>query len=159
VLVQYARGTLRDKGSWHPTLLHKDSGWLVFFSGQSIFNVQAEGRRFSVSSSSTNPTLQVALQLRGYSTSVSCDNLFTYVVSTYQKRASAIPPLDLPLVSIGIFLDGMMIFSDSVQFGGSSTTTAPCLHFKPLDLHFRSLMFDFVCAHVDFLLWIPVNPP
>jgi hypothetical protein len=65
---------------------------------------QAEGRRFSVYSLSINPTLQVAILLGGYSTSASCDALFAYVASTYEKRASTIPPLDLPLVSIGTFL-------------------------------------------------------
>jgi hypothetical protein len=30
------------------------------------------------------------------------------------------------------------------------TTTAPCLHFKPLDLLSRDLMFTFVCAGEDF---------
>jgi hypothetical protein len=35
---------------------------------------------------------------------------------------------------------------------------APCLHFKPLDLLSRDLMFVFVCAQEDFLLWIPVHP-
>jgi hypothetical protein len=29
--------------------------------------------------------------------------------------------------------------------------TAPCLHFKPLDLLSRSLMLNFVCAQEDFL--------
>jgi hypothetical protein len=35
---------------------------------------------------------------------------------------------------------------------------APCLHFKPLDLLSRDLMFVFVCAQEDFLLWIPMHP-
>jgi hypothetical protein len=38
-------------------------------------------------------------------------------------------------------------------------TTAPCLHFKPLDLLLRDLMFAFVRAQEDFLsFWIPVHP-
>jgi hypothetical protein len=37
-------------------------------------------------------------------------------------------------------------------------TTVPCLHFKPLDLLSRNLMFHFICAQEDFLLWIPVHP-
>jgi hypothetical protein len=107
---------------------------------------QAEGCRFLVYSLRINPTLQVTLLLGGYSASTSCDALFTYVVSTYQKRASTILALDLPSVSIGTFLEGLMIFLDSGQVGGSSNTTAPCLHFKPLDQRSRSLTFDFVCA-------------
>jgi hypothetical protein len=35
---------------------------------------------------------------------------------------------------------------------------APCLHFKPLDLLPRDLMFAFVHAQEDFLFWIPVHP-
>jgi hypothetical protein len=31
---------------------------------------------------------------------------------------------------------------------------APCLHIKPLDLLSRDLMFVFVYAQEDFLLWI-----
>jgi hypothetical protein len=34
----------------------------------------------------------------------------------------------------------------------------PCLHFKALDLLSRDLMFIFVYAQEDFLLWIPVHP-
>jgi hypothetical protein len=92
----------------------------------------------------------VSLLLGGYSMSASCDTLFAYVTSTYQKRASTIPPLNLPSVSIGTFVEGMTIFPDSGQVGGSSNTTAPCLHFKPLDLCSRSLTFDFVCTQKIF---------
>jgi hypothetical protein len=35
---------------------------------------------------------------------------------------------------------------------------APCLHFKPLDLLPRDLMFAFVRAQKDFLFRIPVHP-
>jgi hypothetical protein len=64
--------------------------------------------------------LQVALLLGGYSTSASCDTLFDYIASTYQKQASAISLLDLPLVGTETFLEGVMIFPDSSQVGGSS---------------------------------------
>jgi hypothetical protein len=74
---------------------------------------QAECRRFSVCSLCTKLTFQVALLLGGYSTSAFCDTLFDYVASTYQKQASAIPPLDLPLVGIETFLKGVMIFPNS----------------------------------------------
>jgi hypothetical protein len=37
---------------------------------------QAEGRSFLTCPSSINPTFQVALLLRGYTTSASCDALF-----------------------------------------------------------------------------------
>jgi hypothetical protein len=110
--------------------------WIVSLNQrEEHLKAHEKGCRFSVSTSSINPTLLVALLLGGYSTSASCDALFTYTTSTYQKRASNIPPLDLPLVSIETFLEGMMIFPDFGQVGGSSTTTTPCLHFKPLDLH------------------------
>jgi hypothetical protein len=133
--------------------------WIVcLIQWEEHLKAQAEGCRLSVSTSSINPTLQVALLLGGYSMSASCDTLFTCVASTYQKQASTIPPLDLPLVNIGTFLEGMMIFPDSGQFGGSSTTTSPCLHFQPLDLRSRSLTFHFVCAQENFLFWIPVHP-
>jgi hypothetical protein len=83
--------------------------------------------------------------------SASCDALFDYVASTYQKQASAIPPLDLPLVSIETFLEGVMIFPDSGQVDGSSSNYSSCLHFQPLDLRSRSLTFDFMCTQEDFL--------
>jgi hypothetical protein len=70
---------------------------------------------------STKPTFQVALLLEGYSTSASCDTLFDYVASTYQKKASAIPSLDLPLVGIETFLEGVMIFPEFSQVGGFSS--------------------------------------
>jgi hypothetical protein len=82
---------------------------------------QAEGRRFSVHSSSINPTFHVALLLGGYSMSASYDALLFYVTSTYRKPTSTMPPLDLLSVSIGTFPEGMMIFPDSGQVGGSST--------------------------------------
>jgi hypothetical protein len=82
---------------------------------------QAEGRRFSVHSLSTNPTIQVAFLLGGYSTSASYNTFFLYVASTYQKPASTMPLLDLPLVSIGTFSEVTMIFPDSNQVSGSST--------------------------------------
>jgi hypothetical protein len=81
---------------------------------------QAEGRRFSAHSSSINLTFQIALLLGGYSRSVSYDGLFLYVVSTYWKPASTVPPLDLSLVSIGTFHDVTTIFPNSGQVGGSS---------------------------------------
>jgi hypothetical protein len=86
---------------------------------------------------------------------VSCDALFAYVASTYQKRASTIPPLDLPSVSIGTFLQGTTIFPNSTEVGGSSNTTTPFLHFKPLDLHSGSMTFDFVCAQKIFVFGSP----
>jgi hypothetical protein len=50
--------------------------------------------------------------------SASCDALVDYVTSTYQKQASVTPLLDLPLVGIKTFLEGMMIFPESGQVGG-----------------------------------------
>jgi hypothetical protein len=86
-----------------------------------------EGRRFSVHSSSINPTFQVVLLLGGYSTSASCNAPYLYIASTCWKLVSTIPPLDLPSVSIGTFPEGMTIFLDSGQVSGSST--GQCLIF------------------------------
>jgi hypothetical protein len=83
---------------------------------------QAEGRRYSTCSSSINPTFQVALLLGDYSTSVYCDALsLSDVTSTYQKHASVTSPLDLPLVSIQTFLEGVLVLLDSGQVGDSSS--------------------------------------
>jgi hypothetical protein len=53
--------------------------------------------------------------------SASCDALFAYITSTNQKQASVTPLLDLPLVDIDTFFEGVMIFPDSGQVGGSSS--------------------------------------
>jgi hypothetical protein len=117
---------------------------------------QAEGRKFSVYSSSINSTLQVTLLLRVYSTSASCDALFAYVASTYQKKASAIPPLDLPFVGIETFLEGVMFFPDYGQVGGSSknynalhTLQTPRSAFQEIDVRLRerSRGFSFLDPH------------
>jgi hypothetical protein len=50
-----------------------------------------------------------------------CDKLFYSVASTYQKHASVMSPLDIPLVSIQTFLEGVMVLPDSGQVGGSSS--------------------------------------
>jgi hypothetical protein len=45
---------------------------------------------------------------------------FLHVASTYWKHASGTSPLDLPLVSVSTFLEGVLASPDSVQVGGSS---------------------------------------
>jgi hypothetical protein len=46
---------------------------------------------------------------------------FTNVTSTYQKHASITSLLDLPLVSIQTFLEGVLVLPDSGQVGGFSS--------------------------------------
>jgi hypothetical protein len=112
---------------------------------------QTEGRRFSTCSSSINRTFQVALLLRGYSTSASCDAL--------SKPTSPRPTrimLLLHLCSTSLwsaFRPSLRVcwsYLILVRSALPQATTAPCLHFKPLDLLSRSLMFAFVCAQEDF---------
>jgi hypothetical protein len=45
---------------------------------------------------------------------------FLHVASTYQKHASVTSPLDLPLVSVLTFLEGVLASPDFGQVGGSS---------------------------------------
>jgi hypothetical protein len=83
---------------------------------------------------------------------------FLHVASTYWKHASITSPLELPLVSVSTFLEGVLASPDSGQSGVLLSVMAPCLHFKPLDLLPSGLMFVFVRAQEDFLFWIPVHP-
>jgi hypothetical protein len=69
--------------------------------------------------------------------------------------ASPFYPYIASFHNIRTFLEGVLVFPDSVRSAVLQATTAPCLHFKPLDLLSRSLMFAFVRAQQDFLLWIP----
>jgi hypothetical protein len=105
---------------------------------QEHLKAQAEDRRFSVDSSSTKPTLQVVLLLKGYSTSESCDAFFAYVASTYQKQASVTPLLDLLLVGIKTILKGLIIFPDSGRVGSSSSNYSALPSLQALDLHPRA---------------------
>jgi hypothetical protein len=50
-----------------------------------------------------------------------CDTLFSFVASTYQKFDSIMSLLDLPLVSIETFLEGVLVLADSGPVGGSSS--------------------------------------
>jgi hypothetical protein len=79
-----------------------------------------------------------------------CDTLFPYVTSTYQKHASVTSPLDLPLVSISTFLEGVLVLPDSGQVGGSSSNnkalsslqaSGPALH--KLDVRLRTFSGGF----------------
>jgi hypothetical protein len=45
---------------------------------------------------------------------------FLHVTSTYWKHASVMSPLDLPLVSVSTFLEGVLASTDSGQVGGPS---------------------------------------
>jgi hypothetical protein len=77
---------------------------------------------------------------------------FFDVASTCQKPASVTSLLDLPLVGIQTFLEGVMVLPDSGQVGGASSSDNSLeFHFKPLDVLSRSLMFAFVRAQEDFL--------
>jgi hypothetical protein len=134
---------LRDKtlGAWHS---FERFGMACLTQREEHLTAQEEGRRFSVCSSSIKPTLQVALLLGGYSTSASCDALLRRVdlpKASFHYHSTR-PPFsqhgDLPHMYHdlpGLWL-GRRIFN----------TTKPCLHFKPLVLPSRSLMFNFVCA-------------
>jgi hypothetical protein len=106
---------------WRLALLCRDSAWLVLLSGESI---QKHKQKAVVLSSFFKHQLGLPSHLTargggGYSMSVSYDALFFYISSTYRKPASTIPPLDLPLVSTGTSPEGMTIFPDSGQVGGS----------------------------------------
>jgi hypothetical protein len=46
---------------------------------------------------------------------------FFVVASTNQNHASDTSPLDLPLVNIQTFLEGVLVLPDSGQVGGSSS--------------------------------------
>jgi hypothetical protein len=50
-----------------------------------------------------------------------CDTLFSSVASTYQKHVFVMSQLDLPLVSIQTFFEGVMILPNSGQVDGSSS--------------------------------------
>jgi hypothetical protein len=67
----------------------------------------------------------------------------------HKKRASTIPPLDLPTVSIGTFLEGMTIFPDFGQVGSPSTlqclvfTSNQWSMFQEIDVRLRVRLEDF----------------
>jgi hypothetical protein len=46
------------------------------------------------------------------------------VASTYQKHASVTSLLDLPLVNIQTFLEGVLVLPNSGQVGGSSSNNS-----------------------------------
>jgi ribonuclease HI len=81
----------------------------------------AKGRRSWILSSRINPTFQVALLLGGYSMGASLRRpLFLHDASTYWMHASVTSSLDLPLVSISTFLEGVVVLPDPVQVEDSS---------------------------------------
>jgi hypothetical protein len=60
-------------------------------------------------------------------------------------------PLELPLVSVSTFLEGVLASPDSGQVGGSSGNNNALSSLKPLDLHSRDLMFPFIRVEEGFL--------
>jgi hypothetical protein len=119
----------------------------------------AEGHRLRILSSSINLTFQVALLLGGYSTSafVRCPLSFKPPSPTgsalpvclrlTSRRSASRPSLKVRWLRLIMFRSRILL-----------EVVAPCLHFKPLDLLSRDLMFIFVCVQEDFLLWIPMHP-
>jgi hypothetical protein len=118
-----------------------------------------EGRRLQILFSSINPTFQVALLLGDYSTSASVRRPLSFmsprpprskllVRLRLTSRQSAFQP------SLKVRWLRLILFRSRVLLA----VMAPCLHSKSLDLLSRDLMFVFVCAQEDFLLWIPVHP-
>jgi hypothetical protein len=77
--------------------------------------------------------------------------LFLHVASTYWKHASITSPLDLPLVSISTFLEGVLASPNFGQVGGSSGSDSALSSFRSLDLLSRDLMFAFIHAEESFL--------
>jgi hypothetical protein len=76
--------------------------------------------------------------------------LFLHVASTYWKHTSIMSPLNLPLVSIST-MKVCWLHLIPVRSAVLQATAAPCLHFKPLDLLSRDLMFACVRAKEGFL--------
>jgi hypothetical protein len=80
---------------------------------------KAVGRRFSFFEH--QPDLLGRLTARGLLYECVCATpSFLHVASTYWKHASVTSPLDLPLVSVSTFLEGVLASPDSSQVGGSS---------------------------------------
>jgi hypothetical protein len=73
-------------------------------------------------------------------------------------HASVTSLLDLPLVSISTFLEGVVVHLTLFRSKILLAVIAPCLHFKPLDLLSRDLMFVFVYAQEDFSSLDPHTP-
>jgi hypothetical protein len=153
VPAQCTRGSLRDNESLHPVFSCEDSRCFVFFQEKSIcfLKQKAVGSQL-VLRASTRPsrspycsgaTPQVRL----------CDALFSDVASTYQEHSSITSLLDLPLVSIYTFLEGVLVLPDSGQVGGPSSNDgtlsslqAPGPALEKLDVHLctRSGEFSFL---------------
>jgi hypothetical protein len=97
--------------------------------------------------------------LGGYSTSASlrCPLSFTFPRPTgsmllvrlrlTSRRSVFRPSLKVRWLRLILFRSRVLL-----------AVVAPCLHSKSLDLLSRHLMFVFVCAQEDFLLWIPLHP-
>jgi hypothetical protein len=85
---------------------------------------------------------------------------FLHITSTYWKHASIMSPLDLSLVSVSTFLEGVLASPDSGQVGGSSGNDStlsslqapgPTLQRLDVRLHTRSGGFSFLslCTQHD----------
>jgi hypothetical protein len=118
-----------------------------------------EGRRSRIFFLSVNPTSYVALLLGGYSTSASMQRpLF----STLPRLAGSMLPSRLRSTSLWSMyrpsLKVCWLHLIPVRSVVLQATTAPCFHFKPLDLLSKGLMFAFVRAQEDFSFLIPMHP-
>jgi hypothetical protein len=106
---------------------------------------KVEGCRLQILSSSINPTFQVALLLGGYSTSalVRCPLSFTS-----PRPTGSVLPVCLRLTSCGSASRPSLKFRwlrlILFRSGILLEVMAPSLHFKPLDLLSRDLMFVFI---------------
>jgi hypothetical protein len=117
-----------------------------------------EGRRLRIHSLSINPTFQVTLLLGGYSMSASVRRPLCF---TSPRPTGSMLLVCLRLTSrwlvfrhpLNVWWLRLILFKSRILLA----VMAPCLHFKPLHLLFRDLMFVFICAQEDFLFWIPVH--
>jgi hypothetical protein len=134
------------------------------FSREEHLFSSTEGRRSWILSLSINPTFQVALLLGGYSTSASLQRPpFLHITSTYWKHASVTSSLDLPLVIISTFFEGVMVSPDPVQVedssgshGALSSLQAPGSTLQRLDVRLRLrpggfFFFGYPCTLHDFI--------
>jgi hypothetical protein len=119
-LAQFARGLLGDNKIGHPVFLCEDSCCFVCFKKEERLFPQhnAVGHEFFFEH---QPDLLGRLIARGLLHECVCVMpSFLHVTSTYWKHASVTSLLDLLLVSISTFLEGMLASPDFGQVGGSS---------------------------------------
>jgi hypothetical protein len=83
---------------------------------------------------------------------------FFHVASTYWKHTSVTSLIDIPLVSVLTFLEGMLASPGFGQVGGSFGSNGALSSPQTLGPTPRDLMFAFVRAQKDFLSRIPMHP-